>query len=304
MSSKEKQLSSYLDNFLTESASQDREKWQRVKCCGSSRSFFCPQCLRIVIPKAEWPCTFQDGSFGLPFALHVVLHDRRTSATGLHAVALLEANEKQAKQDNEAFVHTMVEKGNPPRDSSPVLPGHSNEEKTLHCNGFDDIKLFDVEQGESVPEYEHSTEIADGLTCLLFPSPGESVPLSEVAADLKTLVVLDCKWTRSSMRLNPSIARLKKVHLSNPPETSHFWRWHNAGSGMLSTIEAVYFAALEVARQRKWSHAKEKNLIHIMWLFGLQRAVIRRDSLACQKTIPYSAAGKEEQRALRRRDFT
>jgi ABC-type Zn2+ transport system substrate-binding protein/surface adhesin len=40
---------------------------------------------------------------------------------------------------------------------------------------------------------------------------------------------------------------LQFVHLEFPPHKSHFWRWHNRGDGMLSTIEAVYFAAREVS---------------------------------------------------------
>jgi len=140
----------------------------------------------------------------------------------------------------------------------------------------------------------------DEGTYVLFPQEGKSVPISSVAHKIKRLIVLDIKWTRSynvrlfsadhhktaaaaaatttttvlagggekttttTARINPlsPLEDLPFVHLEFPPQKSHFWRWHNRGDGMLSTIEAIYFAAREVAvalaahQQHKHEHQK------------------------------------------------
>jgi hypothetical protein len=74
------------------------------------------------------------------------------------------------------------------------------------------------------------------------------------------------------------------VHLEDPPKHSLFWRWHHCGDGMLSTIEAIYFAALEVddaiTSSREMSRSRRsrrESMIDIMWLFALQRRLILHD---------------------------
>jgi len=124
----------------------------------------------------------------------------------------------------------------------------------------------------------------------LFPGPG-SVPLSSVLPQIQRLVVLDCKWTKSSARTR--LDGLPRVHLDGT-HTSYYWRWHNAGPGSVSTAEAIYYATWTAS-----APDHRESLVHMLWLFGIQRAVIERRSK--DKELPFTEAGKEEQRSLRRR---
>ena len=90
-----------------------------------------------------------------------------------------------------------------------------------------------------IPDYDPA------ITYILFPSD-TSVPLSSLPPPAK-LVVLDCKWSKTISSQHPSLRDLPKVHLSNPPAVSRYWRWHGKGEGMVCTLEAVYCAALECA---------------------------------------------------------
>jgi DTW domain len=253
----------YLLSFLTQESLEEQSRWGRIQCCGSSRSIYCSECYQLLVPRSYWPVDLladddeKDDDVSrstiLPFHLHVLLHDRRKSATGLHAAVLDKATQK----------HHQV------------------------------VTVVDMERREPIPEYKEN----DG-TYLLFPS-SDSLPLTLVAPKLKRLVVLDCKWTHSSIRDHESILNLPKVHLTNPPDESHYWRWHNAGPGMLSTMEAVYVAAKEVYTTLPSSERKTDSL-SLLWIFALQRASILRHTKAEQREAPFTHAGKEEQRAMRR----
>ena len=205
----------------------------------------------------------------LPCKLDIVLDEKnRAKSTGIHAKCLIEAQEGLATCDNECA-------------------------------------LYDIERGDALPDYNVSD--SDG-TYILFPVPGESVPLASVAGSVGRLVVLDCKWTKSSCKDRPELRNLPKVHLTEPPEQSYFWRWHNSGPGMISTIEAIYYASLEVSEHKRSIPKDEReNLIHLLYLFAEQRISIQR---SCEESggdcssLPFSEKGKEEQRALRRYKVT
>ena len=249
----------FLQSFLTPESMEVQSQWDRVKCCHASRSLYCSECYQLLIPTAHWPRNLQavtnnNTSRLLPFDLHVILQDRRKSATGLHAAVLDKVTRKQQ------------------------------------------VIVVDMERNESIPEYQERND-----TYMLFPSD-DSVPLALVATKIQTLVVLDCKWTHATVREHDSIATLPKVHLTNPPKESHYWRWHNAGSGMLSTMEAVYVAAKEVAT--KLSNIEHSDFSFLLWLFGLQRAAILRHTKNNEREAPFTNAGKEQQRALRRQQGT
>jgi len=74
---------------------------------------------------------------------------------------------------------------------------------------------------------------------------------------------------------------------------------------MVSTIEALYYASVEVAKH-KGDHLKEQeqNLIHLLWLFAEQRILIQKSSKDERSLLPFSEAGKEKQRSLRRYEVT
>jgi hypothetical protein len=258
----DRRVHSYLNKILDDTPAKS---FERVICCNSSRSLYCEECCRLLVPDDSLPVsirlqkrknvdfksisTEEGRPLHLPFNLHIYLNDRRKSATGLHAVALLSG---------------------------------------IDDNNLDSVKLFDSKRDDDdIPCYLNDSS----STYLLFPSPGESVSLESVASTVQTLVVLDCKWTNSNFIRQheglSSLQRLQKVHLSSPPKQSYYWRWHNAGQGMLSTIEAIYTAAYEVSQSRHKRLLEagtitqsdsndivtdEDNLIDLLWLFAHQRA--------------------------------
>ena len=236
-------------------------KHPRVKCCNSSRSLYCPECCALLVETDRRP-----PFISLPCKLDIVLDEKnRAKSTGVHAKCLVDAQEGLATCNNE-------------------------------CS------LFDIERGDALPEYNVSDSVSDSDgTYILFPVPGESVPLASVAGNINRLVVLDCKWTKSSCKDRPELRNLPKVHLTEPPEQSYFWRWHNSGPGMISTIEAIYYASLEIAEHKQSIPKDEReNLIHLLYLFAEQRMSIQRSCEKSGEAAPFSEEGKEEQRALRR----
>lgn len=238
----EGELGDYLNSFLSPASLEKQKQWPRVQCCGTSRSLYCSECYSLLIPREEWPESVRQ----LPFQLHIVLHDRRNAATGLHAKVLDESVDRCLTDD---------------------------ESKN--------VQVFDIKRLDPLPRTfsEH--------TYVLFPSK-DSVPLESVRHVVQTLVVLDCKWTRSSSRHDPRIQKLPCVHLTPQPNVeSYYWRWHSAGPQCLSTIEAIYQAAQEV-------DPDGSSWLPWMWLFGLQRAAAGG----------VSQEQKRQQQALRRQEGT
>ena len=65
-------------------------------------------------------------------------------------------------------------------------------------------------------------------------------------AKLRRIILIDSPWKKSSMILNhEGLEGLRRVRLARPPEKSRFWRWHKAGHGALSTIEAIHYLLAE-----------------------------------------------------------
>lgn len=241
------------------------DSWpRRVPCCETSRSFYCCECCTICIPDDDLPAPIAEGRLRLPFHVDVILDEkeRRSSSTGVQLISLIQALSKRRDQ-----------------------LGLGDVERSA--------TLYDLGR-QPFPEYADSEE--DGVY-ILFPDH-DSVPISTVSPS--KLVVLDMKWSRKSTKDHPNLKCLRKVHLDSPPEESRFWRWHNESRGMLSTIEAIYFAAVDVTRNDpSWSEEERNNLVHLFWLFSLQRSVIHKRSEAEQRLLPFSEAGKEVRRLQR-----
>ena len=49
---------------------------------------------------------------------------------------------------------------------------------------------------------------------------------------------------------------MKGAFVQNLPLETRFWRWHDAGQGMLSTVEAICFATLEIAEEKQQQHER------------------------------------------------
>ena len=235
-------LSSYLDT--------PKELHPRTQCphCQASSVAYCPECVQLLVDPP--PTTLAD--LDLPFGVTFILDDRRNTATGVGAAALLSASPSYHKP----------------------------------------VHVYDRERDE-IPE---SFDENEG-TYLLFPGP-HSVPLSSIVNNLQTLVLLDCKWRKTSVRLEPSIASLPQVHLDAPPSQSFYWRWHLSGKGRVSTVEALYYAACQVDPSSMERH------VHLLWLFALQRQSISKwyaREEQKERVLPFTEDGKEYQRSLRLR---
>ena len=105
----ERIVQKYLDSFLEQhddSINDSTEQtFNRVVCCETSSSLYCNKCCNLLVPDGSLPepislrrsTTQQHDNnhskegrrLQLPFNLHIVLDDRRGSATGLHAKVLL-----------------------------------------------------------------------------------------------------------------------------------------------------------------------------------------------------------------------
>ncbi len=312
----------YLDSFLEAATGTAIDKpddslfFRRVVCCETSRSLYCQRCCRLLVPdhllpapisrrrrrggkgESMEPSDRSERPLNLPFNLHIILDDRRGSATGLHAVALMNGTEEVMGTNR-----TCIESRSGDR---------AGERAPIDSFELGSVKLVDLATDE-LPKYRG----CDDSTFLLFPSPGESLPLEVVASKLRTLVVLDCKWTQSKVcRADENLSSLQKVHLTSPPEKSFFWRWHNAGPGMLSSIEAIYYAAIEVMRIKHKclldagqmsqldSLNDQSNLIHLLWLFGHQRGATIKSAQNAGIPAPCTDEGKEMQRAMREQKGT
>jgi hypothetical protein len=246
----------------------------RIRCptCNASVSLYCSSCCQIMVPREKWPKTITDGSIRVPFDIDIIVDDRRTASTGIHVPAILSSGG---------------------HDSKPVLTN----------NAAPRIRLFDREISDDIPDYDKERN-----TFLLFPG-GNSLPISSVArtCTIERIVVLDCRWNHASGRMHPSVQKMQRVHLNCSLKQSYFWRWHNAGEGMISTVEAIYMCAWEVAKVLQWDSQERHKLVYLLWLFGLQREVIRRKyeqggGISMPVHLPYSENGKEYQREKVRRN--
>jgi hypothetical protein len=178
--------------------------------------------------------------------------------------------------------------------SSQIEDKKKPRDENMHSSRSKSVRVFSLEDNNNIPSYDINP--TDEKVYLLFPAE-DSVSIVTVGK-IDRLVVLDIKWTRQNK--DSRFTALPTVHLDSPPSKSHFWRWHNSGDGMLSTIEAVYFAAMDVTKNC-WTTLERLRLINIMWLFSLQHSIINKRSIAEQRPVPFSEEGKAKARLLRQR---
>jgi hypothetical protein len=278
VANEELRLKNYLDDVATASDVDVDNRYKRVFCCNSSRSLYCPECCKVLIPRNEWPeCYRENPKLALPFTMHIVLgwKERRSSSSGIHIMA----------------IRNMMD------ETASATPGKDNHPPEWWQN----TELYDINKGEPLPSYSS----VQNSTFVLFPQKGKSVPISSVAHKIERLIIMDVKWTRVGIvQLHPQLAKLQTVHLEYPPTQSRFWRWHKKGEGMLSTMEAIYFAAIEMAAACGWSAEERERIIHVMWLFALQRRGIIRQQRSNKHgnatgPLPFSTEGKDKQRSAR-----
>ena len=292
-------------NYLSKFSSEPRPR-RSCRKCKKTKMFYCEQCLEIVLPPDERPAGIQD--LRLPFDLDVILDakERRSSSTGIHLAAIWNSFAPSTFSVESLKQELPFSSDNGGEQSRAVGEGPSDvrrEKETKSTEASASVRLFHLGR-DRWPNYEETTE-SDG-TYVLFPSDG-SVAITSVATSIRRLVVLDCKWTKTAMCYNEAIKDIRRVHLVNPPLQSYYWRWHSNqfGTGMLSTIEAVYFAAWEVATavHLDWPRKQTENLVHLLWLFAMQRAIIAQRSIEEDRLLPFSDEGKSYQRSLRKKQI-
>lgn len=103
-----------------------------------------------------------------------------------------------------------------PFDLDIILTDRRGSSSGLHAVTLTEpgsVNLVDYEGGDAMPRYNnHADEDAVGRqSFLLYPLEGESCALSDVAPCIAKLVVLDCKWTKSSIKEHPELHKLQKV---------------------------------------------------------------------------------------------
>jgi len=309
---------------------------------GGSKALYCTDCSRLLIPRDQWPLAIQNGQLDLPFYLDILLSDKRRSSSGFHALVLYRAS-RQGGYDYDG--HRRGHGHGHGHGHCDGGGGETNDSCSNQQRQEDKVRLFDLEKGDALPNYHHHhhdnddvnddndnalLEYPKGKTFVLFPSK-TSVPISTVADKIHRLIVLDSKWTKtnsciqtsssstgaSSSSNSSNISSLPHVHLDHPPTESFYWRWHNAGPGRISTMEAIYFAILEVMMCKNSSNdnnssddndddensgndKKKLCCLEWMWLFGIQRAATAKGALQRGKPLPFSSKGKQVQRELRR----
>ncbi|OMJ68668.1 hypothetical protein SteCoe_33826 [Stentor coeruleus] len=137
------------------------------------------------------------------------------------------------------------------------------------------IKLLSPENSEiidclgednSIPEFPSNT-------MLLFPG-SESKSLSELSNDellgVKNLVFIDSTWHQTkSMLRNQRVANLPMFRLEN--HKTAFWRYQHESEYSLATIEAVYYAYVDMYNE-KYSRGLEAEAYNgqydnVLWYF-------------------------------------
>ncbi|KAI9923272.1 hypothetical protein PsorP6_000254 [Peronosclerospora sorghi] len=126
--------------------------------------------------------------------------------------------------------------------------------------------------------------------------------------DIRTLIFIDCPWQKAPVIMtHPAIANLRYVKLARPPKESKFWRYHNAGAGCVSTIEAIqmmleeYTAAMKKARTSLPERYEAARLPDLLFFFKLQftRIVEHLENEAYPgRKLPMDADEKERRRLL------
>ncbi|CAI5705382.1 unnamed protein product [Peronospora effusa] len=146
---------------------------------------------------------------------------------------------------------------------------------------------------------------------VVYPS-FEAETMDEISSNelrnLRTLIFIDCPWQKASVIIkDPTLANLRHVKLAHPPKESNFWRYHKAGAGCVSTIEAIqlmleeYTAAAEKAAITLPKGSETTQLSDLLFFFKLQfsRIVEHFENEADpEKKPPMDADEKERRRVM------
>ncbi|CAH0476695.1 unnamed protein product [Peronospora belbahrii] len=131
----------------------------------------------------------------------------------------------------------------------------------------------------------------------------------EELRDIRTLIFIDCPWQKApAIMTDNAINKLRHVKLAQPPRDSNFWRYHKAGAGCVSTIEAIhlmleeYTAAAKKAAITLPEGSATTQLPDLLFFFKLQFTRITKqfesEADPEKKKLPMDADEKERRRQM------
>jgi hypothetical protein len=105
----------------------------------------------------------------------------------------------------------------------------------------DDVRV--VNFPDELPDYDPDT------TVIGYPSE-QALTLWDMApselATVRRVLLIDSAWKKSrGIVQHPKLRQLRHVKLHAPPRESRFWRYHGAGDGCVSTVEALRCFVME-----------------------------------------------------------
>ncbi|KAF4323273.1 hypothetical protein BBO99_00001547 [Phytophthora kernoviae] len=176
--------------------------------------------------------------------------------------------------------------------------------KVLASDDVEIIPYPPVKGGHPLPTYTRED------TVVVYPS-FEAETLEEISAEellrIRTLVFIDCPWQKAPVIMtDPALNNLRHVKLAQPPKESNFWRYHKAGAGCVSTIEAIqmmleeYTAAAKKVGIKLSGGSENTQLSDLLFFFKLQFARIVEifDKEADPSRKPPMDADEKERRRL------
>ncbi|KAF4028722.1 DTW domain-containing protein [Phytophthora infestans] len=166
------------------------------------------------------------------------------------------------------------------------------------------IVPYPAKGGETLPTYTRENAV------VVYPS-FEAETLEQINAeelrDIRTLIFIDCPWQKAPVIMtDPAITDLRHVKLAQPPKESNFWRYHKAGAGCVSTIEAIqlmleeYTAAAKRAEISLPEGSEDTQLSDLLFFFKLQFSRIAEhfETEADPERKPPMDADEKERRRL------
>ena len=152
-----------------------------------------------------------------------------------------------------------------------------------------------------LPEYYNIED-----TVIIYPS-NDSVSLFELPnlEKIKRVVFIDTPWQRAPFIVKDRFPGFTCVKLAAPPKHSNFWRYHNAGTGCVSTIEAIHLVALEYLQAFNGiiTETEREHVGQMLFFFNLISNQIKKKVDVNVRPLPMDEGAKAIQRNRRKQDF-
>lgn len=171
--------------------------------------------------------------------------------TGIHAAVLAPLSTRVVRYPEDLLVEAWgVEQRGASSTVNASAGAEAHSERDIVAGSGNQSDTSNGDDGNSSSSDPHSIISYDpATTVVLFPSE-TSVTMAELPVhellQLTKVVVVDATWQKTGGVLqHPKLKHLRHVKLSEPPQESRFWRYHNRGNGCVSTIEALVLVLSE-----------------------------------------------------------